>query len=402
MKISGIPAMVHMNLSGRLVRSITLSVLAAVMSASWFAGLILVPSVQGGLEMIQRRLGADIMVVPYAALSKKNYENEILSGSAVPAFMPAENMEKIAQIEGVSGVSSQICLGDVDTDLAREPVHLMGYDPQTDFCVTPWIGAYASKTADAPAAVVGSRVNAQAGDTVSLLSASVFVSGKMEETGTDLDTSIYVDTRSLLRLAEQSEDTDIQRRAALAQGNQVSSILVDVAEGYDPEPVLNSINIHIKKVRAIVSGQVIGGEASSIHGVSSAILVLTVVVGCAAMTAYAVVYVLMTAERKKEFALLRAAGASGKMLSEIVMAEGSILSVAGSAVSIGIMLVLLPAFLSRAGQAMNLPLPAPGAGRCAVCAVIAVGISVLAGMAGCVMMARRISRMDAASALREA
>jgi putative ABC transport system permease protein len=109
----------------------------------------------------------------------------------------------------------------------------------------------------------------------------------------------------------------------------------------------------------------------------------------------------MTAERKKEFALLRAAGASGKMLSEIVMAEGSILSVAGSAVSIGIMLVLLPAFLSRAGQAMNLPLPAPGAGRCAVSAVIAVGISVLAGMAGCVMMARRISRMDAASALRE-
>ena len=402
MGMNGIPGMVRRNLTGAPMRSLALILLAGVMGTAWFAGLILVPCVRSGLVTVQRRLGADIMVVPYAALSKKSYENELLLGSVVPVYMPGENQERIRQIEGVSGVSSQVCMGDVPSELADSPVHLMGYDPQTDFCVMPWVKERVPEPADMPAAVVGAGIRAEAGDTIPLLSDEVFVAGQMEETGTDLDTSIYIDAQELLRMVDASGDTDLAKRADAVRENQVSAILVEVAKGYDPEPVLNSINIHIKKVRAIVSEQVIGGEASSIHGVAVAVQILAIVAGCAAMAAYAIVYFLMTSERKKEFALYRAQGASRKMLSALVVSENVVLSIGAGVICAAILPALLPALISAAGNAMHISISQPVPGQVVLCSAAAIGISALAGIAGALIMAHRISRQDASSALREA
>ncbi|MBR1866364.1 MAG: hypothetical protein IJ801_07650, partial [Lachnospiraceae bacterium] len=63
------------NLVNKPARSIALTVLAVFLSFSVFGGTIMVTSLRNGLDSLQNRLGADIMVVPYEAATKSDLEN---------------------------------------------------------------------------------------------------------------------------------------------------------------------------------------------------------------------------------------------------------------------------------------------------------------------------------------
>ncbi len=393
--------LIRRNLTGRPVRSIAMIALAAVLGALMYAGTVLTGAVQSGFESMQLRLGADIMVVPYAAVTKKNFDNEFLLGSAGAYYMPGENADKIAQMEGVTKVSTQFFLTDVEAEFCEEPLHLMGYDPETDFCVTPWITSSAKKDALAPGAVIGSKVGAEAGDIISFYNMPLKVTGKMDETGTDFDTSIYVDMDTIRDLAEASGDEVLTDRIRMNDGNAVTAVLVDVAAGYDIESVLNDINIHIKKVRALQSKGMVTGEASSMKGAARTIGILTAVIWVIALAVTCAVSVMMTSERKKEFAVLRVMGASRKKLSFIALTEGTGLSFAGSVIGIAAALLLILPVRGMLESALNMPLAVPGAGRAVLCALLAMVLSVAAGMAGAALSSHRITTQDAGCALRE-
>ena len=412
--------LVRRSITGHPVRSIAMVLLCAVMSGSLLAGMILVSCVQDGLSVMRRRLGADVMVVPYAALSKKNFDNEFLLGNTGAFYMPGENAGKISEIEGVGSVSAQFFLADIDSELSGSAVHLMGYDPESDFCVAPWITEGTSGTDSAGAddgasdtdiggagsaasgsVVAGSEIKARPGDTVTLCGVPVIVTGKMAETGTDYDTSIYVDMATAGRIVSQSDDDSLSACAQMLEDGAVSAILIAVVDGYDPEPVLNSINIHIKKVRAVSSKEMVTGEVSSMRGASLIITVITAVIWCAAMASVFVISQLAVSQRRKEFALMRVMGASRRRLFSIVLSEGAILSAAGSAAGTAVMGAALPLVCHMTGAALDIPVSLPGTGAAVPGFFLALAVSVAGGLAGSLAAASRISHMDPAPALRE-
>ena len=69
------------NVTGHGARSLILVILTALMAASVVCGTLVVSSLRTGLEALEARLGADIMVVPASAVSKHNFENIVLQGS---------------------------------------------------------------------------------------------------------------------------------------------------------------------------------------------------------------------------------------------------------------------------------------------------------------------------------
>jgi hypothetical protein len=90
------------------------------------------------------------------------------------------------------------------------------------------------------------------------------------------------------------------------------------------------------------------------------------------------------------------------MLSALVVSENVVLSIGAGVICAAILPALLPALISAAGNAMHISISQPVPGQVVLCSAAAIGISALAGIAGALIMAHRISRQDASLALREA
>lgn len=391
--------LIYRNLVTRPVRSIALILLGAVLSLSVFTGTCTVQSLERGFGSMRSRMGADIMVVPYAALSRKNFDNEILLGNADSCYMPSENVDEIAQMEGVRRISAQFYLTSTELDCCDTPVHLMAYDPETDFTVAPWILESDGGEIGPFDVAAGCDIRAQVGDTLTIFGTSVTVAAKLDRSDTDYDSTIFADMETICALAGASGDEKLQ---SLTEGgvDLVSAVLVDAADGYDMESVKNDINIHIKKIRAIQSQNVLSGVSSGMSGVSDTAKALMAAVWIVSAGVMAAASLMMTGERKKEFAVLRVLGASRRKLAAIVLGEALTVSAAGSLAGI------LPGLLAVAGGAgwlekwLGLPFLLPGAGVISLDAALAVLVTALTGAGAASFAARRIIRQDTGTIIR--
>ncbi len=389
------------NLVRRPVRSIALCLLAAVLSAVILAGTCTVQSLDRGFQSMEMRLGADLMVVPYAAVSRKNFDNAILLGNAGEFYMPGEHADRIAGMEGVEKVSSQFCLTVAETDYCDVPVSLMAYDPRSDFTLKPWILESDGEDKAGTGAVIGSRIDAKIGDSLSFFGTEVKVSARLDRSDTDCDTAVYMDRETIQNIADTSGDAAFGERVRAYDGKAVSSIMIDVKDGYDVESVRNDINIHIKKVRAVQSQHVLTQAASGMGGVSGGVRTLMAAVWAVCAGVMAAVLLFETRERRREFALLRIMGASGRRVSRIVC--GEVLSVcclgaAGGTVA-GLLLVLTGT--GRIEQWLSLPFLLPDTAHMIGTVLFSLLLPVVSGAAAAVFAAGRISAKEAGILLRE-
>ena len=88
-----------------------------VLALAIFAGTMTVSSLRTGLSSLEARLGADIMVVPYAATTKSDLENIVLQGNTGYFYMDRSRFDQIAATEGVGQVSPQLFLASASSGL---------------------------------------------------------------------------------------------------------------------------------------------------------------------------------------------------------------------------------------------------------------------------------------------
>ena len=120
-------------------RTAALVLLTAFLAMSVFGGTIVVSSLRKGLESMENRLGADIIVVPAEAESKVSLKNLLLQGTIGTFYMDASATEKVRETEGVEKASAQIFLSSMKADCCSVKVQIIGFDPENDFVVQPWI-----------------------------------------------------------------------------------------------------------------------------------------------------------------------------------------------------------------------------------------------------------------------
>ena len=71
----------------------------------------MVMSLSGGLDSLSARLGADIIVTPYAATSQVSYDSVIIQGKPGQFYMNSKYYEEIkTEIEGIDKVTAQFYL----------------------------------------------------------------------------------------------------------------------------------------------------------------------------------------------------------------------------------------------------------------------------------------------------
>ena len=391
---------VYKNIINRTGRSLALIILAAILAVSVFAGTIAINAMRNGLSALEDRLGADIMVVPYEAITKSDLKNIVLQGSTGYFYMNGEYLDEIAGIEGVGRISPQYYLASVKANCCSIPVQIIGFDPDTDFSITPWIKRSKGGSIGYMDVVVGNDLNAFVGDSMSFFGTKVNVAAKLDKTGTSYDTEVFCTRDTIQTLIEASLNKQLNQYASINSGNVISCILIDVADGYDVETVVNDINIHYKKLKAIRTKNMISGISDSLSAASKLAGVLIITVWVIALGIMIAAFTMMTGERKKQFAIFRAMGASGKKLSGMVLSEGVGLSLTGSLAGIITGLLIILPFSGYIESRMSIPFLLPGALTITLTAIISVMATCAAGAAAAGLSAGRISRLDTGTILR--
>lgn len=390
------------NLARKPGRTTALVLLTAFLAMSVFAGSVVVFSLRRGLDSMENRLGADIIVVPAEAESKASMKNLLLQGTIGTFYMDASAVEKVRETEGVWKASAQVFLSSMKADCCSVKVQVIGFDPDNDFVVQPWIAESLNRPLGDMEVVVGCRVETDVGNNFRIYDRSCRVVARLASTGTGLDTAVYCNMNTIHSLLQAAEEKGITHK--IGSGNVadlVSAVYVRVLPGTDVGLVNSRLNGHVRKATSIRTAGMITEVGDSLAGVSKTIAVLIAAVWVLALIILFIAFTMMVNERRRELAVYRLLGMSRRMLSGMVMKETALCSLAGALCGIVLGAVLVFPFSTLIESSLKLPYLTPAAGTIALYAVISAAVTILAGCLAGFRTAFRLSQTDPGTTLRE-
>ena len=388
------------NLIRKPGRTTALVLLTAFLALAVFGGSVVVLSLRSGLNSLEARLGADIILVPSEAQSKVSFRNMFLQGTTGAFYMDAAVPDKALEVEGVEKAAPQTFLASLKADCCSIKIQVIGIDPQRDFTVQPWITRSLTRALGDMDVAVGCNVEADVGEIIRIYEQRCKVVARLEATGTGLDTAVYCNMDTMNTLLQAAEAMGVSHR--IESGDQViSAVYVKVRDGYDIDEVNSRLNGHIRKVTAVRTRSMITGVSDSLAGVSRTVTILIAVVWVLAFVILLLAFALIIRERSREFAVLRLVGASRGMLSHMVLLESTMCGLLGGLAGAGLAALLLFPFAQLIESALKLPYLMPQAGTVLLLAVGTVLLSALVAALSSVIAAFRLSRVDPGIALRE-
>jgi putative ABC transport system permease protein len=388
------------NLVRRPGRALALCTLTMLLSFSALGGSLLVYGLQSGLRNLESKLGADIMVVPYEATTKSSFSDMILQGNPGYFYMSESILDKIMTYDGIGQISTQFYLASTSSGCCDYKVQIIGYDPDTDFTITPWLRDNYSGSVGDLEIVVGSQLNAFPGDTLRFFDVTCTVVAKLAETGSYLDTAVYANMDTIRAMIQGAKANGMHTFDSVDPDNLVSSVLINVADGYSVDEVLNNINIHTKKAEAVRTQNMLSDVSSGLLNISGIITLLLSAVWIISLIVLFIAFSMIANERKKEFAILRGMGASRRELSRIMLREAFYVSAAGSLTGAVLASASLTLFGNLIRSSLDLPFLLPTAKYFIGLFAISIAASILAGLLSSALCVSRVSRIDTAFILR--
>jgi putative ABC transport system permease protein len=352
------------------------------------------------LKNLESKLGADIMVVPYEATTKSTFSDMILQGNPGYFYMDNNITDKLNTFDGIGEISSQFYLASTSSGCCDYKVQIIGYNPDTDFTITPWLKDNYSKDVKDLEIVVGNRLNAFPGDKLRFFDVNCTVVAKLDETGSYLDTAVYANMNTIRAMIQGAKDNGMHTFDDINPDNSVSSVLINVADGYSVEDVLNDINIHSKKAEAVRTQNMLSDVSDGLINISAIISVLLACIWIFSLIVLFIIFSMIGNERKKEFAILRGMGASKKELSDIMMKEAFYICSLGSLIGAVTSSVVLYLFGNMIRSSLSLPFLFPDLSVFAGLFVCCVVTSVIAGILSAGMCVAKVSHVDTALVLR--
>ena len=389
------------NLSKSPARTAGFIVLVALLSFAVYAGTLVVSSLNSGLSSLEARLGADIVVAPQTARSKFDLQEVLVEGIPKSFYMDRAYIDKIAAIKGVEKVSPQYFLATLKAGCCSFPVQVIGFDPETDFTIKPWVARSYSNDLSLDEVVAGCNISGAVGETITLYGVPCTIVSKLDETGTSLDNAVYATNDTLVHLIDGSSKMDHAVLEGTDPESAISLIQVKVENGYNVEDVTNDINIHVRGVWAVQLKTMTSDVSDSIAGTATVISGLVACIWLLAVIVLVVAFTIIGRSRVKEFAILRVMGASRRALARIVVTEALFVSGIGALAGVALGALVVVGFNGALESALGLPFLLPDAAAMAAWALAAIFIAVLMGCAASAISAIRLSKVDPGQTLRE-
>lgn len=363
-----------MTIRAHPIRSLIIAVLALAQAACVFGGFILVGAMRAELSLAERRLGADLVVYPTSCLNQVEKKRLLMLGTPVGCHQPRSALARMSSNEDIAAVSYQLYVSETLADGTTR--WIVGFEPETDFALSPWIAEGEGSSLPRGSVLVGSAVPGADGQTLSVFGHERPIGAHLLATGSELDDAVFVSMDTLTDMMADARAAGEDIDSSLDPSTQYSAALVRASDSDAIESVTNWINLYVRKVSAVRAAEALSGAASGIRahrGVAIGVLGATWLVLLGALV---IVQVSLMNERIQELAVWRSIGASRSIMSRVMLGESAVLHAAGALAGVCLAAITLP-FVGDGSLAEVLAAPAtslPLAGVSLV-AVTCVGVA---------------------------
>ncbi len=328
------------NIRKRPYRSFCLMLAAVIGSYALFVGLVLKASLNNGIGRMQERMGADLMIVPESSEIKAR--NILLTGEPEFFYMDVSVAEAVADIEGVECSTSQFYFTSLSSDCCSTRVQLIAFDPDTDFVINPWIDERVTSDVSNGSVIIGSEVTPLSNGKVKFYGNEYSVAGKLGETATGLDHSVFMTRDTMHEILNDARDKGYQFLNPEDDSSWVSTVLIRVNGDADITEVEKEIYKNAEGIKFIETDKLISDVTVKLGSVENIINVTLTVLLVFSFLTMILFFSVIFHERKKEFAVLRILGTSSRRICFFSLTEGITIGAAGGI--IGLVLGILTVF----------------------------------------------------------
>lgn len=393
------------NLKGYAGRTAALLLFSALMAVAVFGGTMMISGVRNGLNTVQSRLGADIMVTPESAKNEFDAQTVLLKAEPGYFYMDASVVEEIRQIEGVEIASPQLFLASAKAGCCSTRVQMVAFDPATDFTIQPWLrDTHVSEDMGLMDVVIGSTVDwtsAAYENVIRFYDMECHVISQFSPTGSTLDSAVYMNFDTCKALIQACRDKGMFKYDNLDAHAVISAVMIRVKSGFTIEAVASSIRDRVPGVSVATATNMVSGIADSLGRISSTVFMIIIVFWAIGMLMTVLIFTLMMNERKREFASLRAMGANREILSGIVVKESLLVNLLGGLTGIVLTFLILFSFSGLIGQSLGAGFLMPPIGTTVLLAAAALLSVLFAASLAAAVTVRKVNKMDASLVLKE-
>ena len=357
-----------LNLKRKPFRTVSLIVLTAVLAFSLFSGSFLVKSLNGGMQSLSNRLGADIIVVPQGYDSK--IESALLRGEPNSFYFKSEVVERLKKIEGVDLASPQLFIATLSAGCCSFPLQVIGIDFDSDFNIKPWLEKQIRLPLTDNQIVVGSNIVGDTHSQVKFFNQPFVIAGRLAKTGMGFDNSVFMTIENAKRLAKEYER--IMEHPVAQDEDLISSVMVRLKPNADARAVSQRIlkEFEGEQIYPLISKRMMMNISASIANLNVYIYVLLALLWLLSFIVLAVSFSSIFHERKEEFGMLRIIGGTKKKLAQLASAEALIISAAGAGIGTVFACLIVLLFNQAIVAGLKMPFLTPSVLWILVCALL--------------------------------
>ncbi len=387
------------NLRRKPYRSVAIGLCVAVMIGSLFAATIILRGVQTSLSVGQARLGADLVVVPtgYEAPAQEAF----ITGQPTTFYMSSLIENQIADLPGVAQTSSQVFVQTLtNASCCIGEFFLVGFDPRTDFTISPWLVTHLDgQPLGSLDIIAGDRILLREGDGATFYGTNFRVAGVLERTGMGIDRTIYVPIEGLRQMIADS--AELAEETLTIAPDEISSVMVSIEQGADVIDVAEAIEGSLSDVNVFTASQLNQAVARQLQGVMSITFGVTATLWLMSLLLVGLIFSLIVNERQRELGILRAMGARGKAIFQLVISEAGMLTGMGGLIGLVVSGVLLMSFSRLIQLRLRIPYLLPGLLEIIGVEVGLLALALLTGTLASLHPALSISRKEPYAAIRQ-
>jgi putative ABC transport system permease protein len=380
----------------RPIRNGALILAFAFIAASLFSGHYLLAGASDSVKSEIAKLGADLIVVPanYTADS----EAVLLRGEPSTFFFDDSVVPHIRNVSGVEQVEPQIFIASLTASCCSLPVQLIAIDPTQDFTIAPWLEQKREKPLGPDEIIVGSKIVAGGGTNLNFFGHSFIVAGKLDPTGTGLDTSIFLRTDDAYKMANDSQLSAV-KPLVLPQG-VASAVLVRVNDAAEATNISYRIVDQVPGTRVLTSSALVTTVSDQLAGITRILDLSALVATLVSLPLIALISLMVANERRREIGVLRALGATRSMIFRLILGESVIIAVIGGILGIGASWIILVLFQSYISVMTRIPLSIPAPSSLIAISVLTFVVTVAVGGLAALYPAVRSALMEPYEAIR--
>ena len=229
-----------------------------------FAGTVLILGLSDGAVRIADRLGADIMIVPPGY--DPHIDNILLTGKPSASYLPDGALDELQALglDSIEQVTPQVFMATLRASCCAYPVQIMGIDYESDFIVRSWLDSSLNSSLDDGEVILGFHSSGQVGDNIIFFGRSLRIAGRLERTGTGIDSCVFVNRNTIIDLAKAADKIKPQKLAE--NNNLVSVLMVKLKPGQDSVKTARAINsaLNPKGMYALFSKRFVSNISSSL------------------------------------------------------------------------------------------------------------------------------------------